>query len=85
VSIYDAHIIHVHPGKNFAHRLEVTFLASGMRWEGYLWAQKDNFRGQLLGTLLGHAHRTREAVRLTTQDTNYGINILNAERIEVPA
>ena len=75
---YDAIILHVHDGKRQFDRLEVPFLAGGQQWEGYCWRAS---RGGWLGAFLHEAAKSREKVTLTTEQTPYGVQIVNASRI----
>ncbi len=83
---YAARIVHIHPGKHVANRFEVTFLACGTEWDGYLWAPVGHYKGRWVASFLTRAQVSQELVLLTTLDSNYGgVQILNAEPIEVPA
>ena len=77
---FDAIVLHVAPGRMQAQRLDVTFLASGQEWDGYTWIS--TYRGQLVGTMLHQAAKTREKIQLTTDETVYGVRIVWAQRIE---
>ena len=77
---FDAVILHADPGKRQWDRLEVPFLASGREWPGYVFTT--TYRGQLIGSFLKEKAKSRERVRLTTEETTFGIRITWAERIE---